>query len=796
MSIGPRSQEPSGFGIRQLQLWRTWDRLSGSIAAVGDSLRDELELDGDWESADTVVIDLDSLSTVVQAAPDRIVLLVPSPDLNAVRRAADRCVDLGCGVEVEAWAGVISVVATPGVPTPQALADEPIVHALAVAHGQLVELNRNVEFEFEERSKQFHQLTTAARRIDMEQASLAKAAQKRQLDEVIRGSRYQLGDILISGIRQPRSLASAPRRLKRIFDQRVKTVPANAVSKQSVPPRTALRVGAILDEFSWDCFAPEADLVELDPSLWRNQFDEIPLDLVFVESAWRGNRGKWNYAINKFASRDPNHLAELLEHARRVGVPAVFWNKEDPVNFDEFITAASQFPAILTTDADIVAKYVDRVGHGRVDALPFAAQTRIHNPIGSRSNMEPKVCFAGAWRGEKYAQRSDDFRVLLDPAMELGALDIFDRYADHKDAAKLGFPEPYRSAVKGSLPYPEMVKAYRRYAAFLNVNSVTESPTMFSRRVFEVLACGTPMISTPSRGIEEMLGDHVITVRNPQETSEAVQQMIWNVDARERRGHLGYRHVHRHHTYRERFQQVVSIAGLDAPLPPEPSVTVVCVSNRPENLDHVIDSYRRQSYRSTEFIFVGNSDEFDREHVASRLDLLDKARALFLPEAATLADGLNAAIEIAEGDYIAKFDDDDDYGGEYLADMMLTFEYSGCAIAGKRSYYAYLHSTDRTVLRFPGREFRNASAVIGGTLVFDRRETSGIRFTPVIRGTDSIFIDDCRAKGLKVFSADRYNFVQHRHVDLSKHTWKIDESAFMKASVQVAEGYASNLVFI
>ena len=47
--------------------------------------------------------------------------------------------------------------------------------------------------------------------------------------------------------------------------------------------------------------------------------------------------------------------------------------------------------------------------------------------------------------------------------------------------------------------------AYRAYKIFLNVNSVHESPTMFSRRVFELLSSYTNVLSTPSVGITEIL---------------------------------------------------------------------------------------------------------------------------------------------------------------------------------------------------------------------------------------------------------------------------------------------------
>jgi hypothetical protein len=630
-----------------------------------------------------------------------------------------------------------------------------------------------------------------ARRSTVDELVRLREAHRRDIAKLKESGRYQLGDILIGVVRSPRTIRTIPRRFRQLRRRTEVSVPP----RPPTSPRRSLKVGAIFDEFSWSCFEHEAQLVELQPDRLGEQV--AGLDLVLVESAWEGNRGAWRYSINKFADREPKPLRDLLRHAREAEVPAVFWNKEDPVNYEVFLAAAKEFPAVLTSDADCVASYVRDLGHDRVASLAFAAQPRLHNPIGQPSQPLPKACFAGAWRGDKYEGRGRDFEILLDPLLEGELVDIFDRYADHPRRDELGFPGVYRRAVRGSLPYDQMVQQYRNYAAFLNVNSVTESPTMFSRRVFEILACGTPVISTYSRGIDEMLGEHVFMPTSPEHTRSYLEEMIADPSARQRRGHLGYRHVHRHHTYRHRFDTVLEFAGLLEPgAASRPEVSVIIVSNRPDQFEHALGSFIAQTYEDRELIFVANSSAFDPEVVVRRLGDVAGARALFIDDAATLADCLNEAISIASGRYIAKFDDDDDYGPEYLADLMLTFEYSDAAIAGKRSYYAYIHELDKTVLRFPGREFSHVPAVVGGTIVFDREAVGGIRFTPVERGTDSIFLEDCRAQGLRVFSADRFNFVQHRHVDLSRHTWKIPTAQFLEASEITAAGYATQEVFV
>ncbi|MDQ1520734.1 MAG: hypothetical protein QOI55_1807, partial [Actinomycetota bacterium] len=541
-----------------------------------------------------------------------------------------------------------------------------------------------------------------------------RKAHLRQVDALLATRRYRIGDAFVRSLGSPRDVARLPKTLIDLYRTRGRHERGSSTKAPLMrPPRRQLRVASILDEFSEQCFRPEAELRPLQPDQWREQLGRDNPAFLFVESAWQGNGGRWKYALSQFPTRNPNLLLELLDEARSLGLPTVFWNKEDPVNFEVFLHAARHFDVVFTTDANVVDRYVESLGHDRVYPLPFAAQPAIHNPMGARRDVIPRVCFAGSWRGDKYEQRAGDFRNLLDPALELGVLDIFDRYANHKRADELGFPEPYRQAVVGSLSYTEMLDAYKQYGAFLNVNSVTDSPTMFSRRVFEILACATPVITTPSQGIEEMLGEVVITTTSAGQTKAAVEQLLQDPSYRDRLGQRGYRHVMREHTYSRRFDTVLSGLGLPVLGDRRPLVSVICVSNRPERLEHALENYRRQTYRPVELIFVMNSSRFDRNEVAARVAELPKARCLYVDEAATLADCLNEALTLADGEYFAKFDDDDHYGDDYLNDLMLPFDYSDAAIVGKRTTFMHLEGSDVTLLRNPGREFTFVPVVAG-----------------------------------------------------------------------------------
>ena len=136
----------------------------------------------------------------------------------------------------------------------------------------------------------------------------------------------------------------------------------------------------VLDEFSLSAFGYEWDQVEVTPSTWRTLLEEQPVDLLFVESAWHGNHDAWQFHLTGPSAPRPAFV-ELVQWCRAHGIPTVFWNKEDPAHYADFLDSARLFDHVFTTDSTRIEQYRRDLGHERVDVLPFAAQQSIHNPV-------------------------------------------------------------------------------------------------------------------------------------------------------------------------------------------------------------------------------------------------------------------------------------------------------------------------------------------------------------------------------------------------------------------------------
>lgn len=451
-----------------------------------------------------------------------------------------------------------------------------------------------------------------------------------------------------------------------------------------------LRVATVVDEFTRQALAEECTLLNLNSNTWREQIEEFAPHLLFVESAWRGAEGSWHNTVPRF----DEDLQGIVEYCRERSIPTVFWNKEDPVHFDTFLRVASEFDQVFTTDIDRVGQYISRLGHSRVGLLAFACQPAIHNPIESVDRREALV-FAGGYY-QRYPERMDDLRALVDGISSVMPVEIFDRNLGTTLEA-YAFPDEYKQYIIGTLAPKDIDIAYKGYRYALNLNSVKSSQSMFARRAYELLASNTLTISNYARGIKVMLGDLVPMSDSEERIREIVADLLSDPDRTDKIRAMGLRKVLGEHTYAHRLSTVVgTLTGMRQELP-VPAVTVVT------RVSSVADAVRAQERGAAQrgvaatLVLVTEDEETRRwaeDHSVAAHAESDLAGR-------TLAD---IATDKAAG--IAYLHQDDWYGAHYLEDLTSAWKYSTADVIGKSDHY---DATDGTIRRVDGVEHREIS---------------------------------------------------------------------------------------
>lgn len=378
----------------------------------------------------------------------------------------------------------------------------------------------------------------------------------------------------------------------------VKT-PSLTTSSKSKPQGPAkklakLKVMGILDEFTHECFSHEVNLVSPTPDNWRELIERNQPDLLFVESCWFGNSNTWSGLIYGYSSNGPNQmeaLVELISYCKSEGIPTVFWAKEDPVHFSRFAPTAKLFDYVFTTDANIVSEYDKQYGI-EAQALPFFCQPRIHNPLQNVSRAE-KSAFAGSYYSDK-VERCNNFHTIMDTLFSHGIdVDIYDRCFD-RGVVHLTFPEKYSGKVIGSVAPSDMWKVYKGYRYTINLNTVKHSPTMFARRVYESLACGTPVISNYSEGVRTQFGGIVCASDSADEIAEYVDKLsdekVYNQVAR-----LGAREALSRHTLANRLETVCERIGISIK-PHLPLMNLEITASTEDEVEQARTLFEKQSY--------------------------------------------------------------------------------------------------------------------------------------------------------------------------------------------------------
>ncbi|MEE2524057.1 glycosyltransferase family protein [Pseudarthrobacter sp. J47] len=543
------------------------------------------------------------------------------------------------------------------------------------------------------------------------------------------------------------------------------------------------RVAVILDEFSALGFDVEWDCIPLSPKAWREDLAGREIDFLFVESVWHGRSGLW--AGKMARTEEPGVLAEIVGWCNEHDIPTVFWNKEDPPHYLDFLPAAKLFDFVFTSDAGRIPSYREDLGHENIAVLPFGAQPAVHNPVRPRFGWHSRdVAFGGMYFTEKYPERRQQLDMLLgaataaSDAMPTG-LEIFSRQSGGD--TRYTFPDEYAPRVVGSLDYPQMLTAYKAYKTFLNVNSVVDSSTMCSRRVFEIVAAGAAVVTTPSPAIETYFRpDEIFTVSSEAEAEQLLRALQRNPAIAERQLHRGQRRIWKEHTYQARSNRIIELAVPGMVVEQQRRHVSVLVSTiRPWQLEHVFRTVGSQRDVDVELVLLTHGFTADGNEIRKLQEQfgVSDVKILKAERSESLGACLNQCVEAASGEVLTKMDDDDFYAPDYLSDQLYALHFSGADVVGKQAHYMYLERRNATILRFPEWEHRYTRTVMGPTIMGSAGIFQATLFDDVGSGEDSLFLKRVIQGGGSIYAADRFNYCQQRYGE--GHTWQVSEEALL-----------------
>lgn len=214
----------------------------------------------------------------------------------------------------------------------------------------------------------------------------------------------------------------------------------------------------------------------------------------------------------------------------------------------------------------------------------------------------------------------------------------------------------------------------------------------------------------------------------------------------------------------------------------KPGVSIIVPTNKPKYMNNIFNNYRRCSYENKEMIVIINNDNINLESYINLSKVCKNVTVKQLKEEITLGQCLNYGVSLSRYNYIAKMDDDDYYGENYLLDQMNAFKYVDADIIGKAAYFVYYEKYNSLGTMYPNLSNKYTPYISGSTLLIKKKVFGKVKFRNINLAEDINFIRDCAAAKFNIYSSNKYNYAYLKHKDIGEHTWKIEATALFKIS--------------
>ncbi|WP_433350047.1 glycosyltransferase [Microtetraspora malaysiensis] len=303
-------------------------------------------------------------------------------------------------------------------------------------------------------------------------------------------------------------------------------------------------------------------------------------------------------------------------------------------------------------------------------------------------------------------------------------------------------------------------------------------PIAAVRVVASLAAAGVPMLAGEIPPWAGALGDGLIGLLRavtPEDLDDDLRREEHSVRLRRR--------ALRDHGVEARWER------LGAPARQRPLTSVLLTTRRPEMVPFALGQAARQRDAELEVVLALHGIPRDHPSVAPAVASFERPITV-VEGAASLAFGalLNRAAARASGSFLLKMDDDDWYGPDFLADLLLAHSYTGANVLGAALEFVYLAAIGVTVRRDQVTE-QITNFVAGGTIFTERAAFDAVGgFRPLPRAVDTQFQHAVQSAGGQVYRTHGLGYVLRRG-PASQHTWREPIGTFLRRNKRQWRGF-------
>ncbi|OGV21321.1 MAG: hypothetical protein A2X47_11960 [Lentisphaerae bacterium GWF2_38_69] len=324
----------------------------------------------------------------------------------------------------------------------------------------------------------------------------------------------------------------------------------------------------MVDRITSACIAAECDTREITPDNFKDIIYSWKPDLIFSETSWSASHGAWRnklplpyYVIWKKIDKT---LFNILSIAKDRKIPTFFWQKDSDVWFTFYIHITKLFDHILTTDSNIIPRLrANLPSSTTIDTMLFPCQQAFHSFNGFNFKYN-QANFVGGYRKDGiHINRAKWLNMIIESCQKTEMkLDVFDRNFAKRDK-NFHFPGIGTYSHFHPIQNSKTASIYKDYLISFNANTITNSPTMYSRRLVEILACGGMVLTNKAISVEKLFKDYCYIVENPEQTNEILSRLKNGPSTKDmERARAGAEYISKNHTWTHRIDDICKIAGI------------------------------------------------------------------------------------------------------------------------------------------------------------------------------------------------------------------------------------------
>lgn len=278
--------------------------------------------------------------------------------------------------------------------------------------------------------------------------------------------------------------------------------------------------------------------------------------------------------------QDPNNVACYIwftdwafrwSHVRKqeeLPIKKVFWSREDPFHYEQFLDEARLADFICTSGKESVPQYKERFPNVPVLVTPMALAPEIYYPPETADEREWDIVFVGnRYMGRKIRESGEG--IVLLPALRWakknekrfglwgkgpGSPDLFN-WENQREVwdAKVFQKETLRLAA---------AEVYRKAKVVLSYSSCPTSATMLPNRVLQAVGSGCILVSQKTPATDYIVGvDNYVGVSSLQETDQALTRIFNDLPEHYAMAKRAREYVLNHHTFKHRLISILEMIG-------------------------------------------------------------------------------------------------------------------------------------------------------------------------------------------------------------------------------------------